>query len=98
MAELTISEALGVKKLLSNRYSELVSLRNENSKETRRYRGADAEKFTDEKPVYDVKELDKMITTIAREQRLLDQALKQVNAKTKLKGYNWDDAVLGELK
>ncbi len=48
-------------------------------------------------PTYDVKELDKDITRIAREMRLLDTAIKAANATTKL-NYEWDDAVLGEVK
>jgi hypothetical protein len=34
---------------------------------------------------------------VAREIRLLDQALKATNAKTMVDGYDQDDAVLGEL-
>lgn len=97
MAKITINEALNWKKTLAQRHQELVSLRNENSHEDRRYFGANAEKFVDAKPLYDVKQLDKMITTVAKEMRLLDNALKATNASTSVLGYEQDDAVLGEL-
>ena len=48
-------------------------------------------------PVYDVKVLYKLVTGVAREIRLLDQALKATNAKTVVDRYDQDDAVLGEL-
>ena len=48
-------------------------------------------------PVYDVKVLDKLVTRVAREIRLLEQALKATNAKTAIDTYDQDDAVLGEL-
>jgi hypothetical protein len=41
--------------------------------------------------------LDKAITTLAREIRMLDQALKGTNAVTPVINYFQDDAVLGEL-
>jgi hypothetical protein len=46
---------------------------------------------------YDVMVLDRIVTTVAREIRLLEQALKATNAKTSIDGYDQDDAVLGEL-
>jgi hypothetical protein len=45
-----------------------------------------------------VKVLDKLVTRVARETRLLDQALKATNAKTMVDGYSQDDNVLGELQ
>ena len=48
-------------------------------------------------PVYDVKVLDKLVTRVAREIRLLEQTLKATNAKTAIDTYAQDDAVLGEL-
>ena len=48
-------------------------------------------------PVYDVKTLDKLVTRVAREIRLLEQALKATNAKTVIEGYDQDDTALGEL-
>jgi hypothetical protein len=41
--------------------------------------------------------LDKLVTRVAREIRLLEQALKATNAKTAIDTYDQDDAVLGEL-
>jgi len=41
--------------------------------------------------------LDKAVTRVAREIRLLEQAMKAANAKTVIDGYDQDDAVLGEL-
>jgi hypothetical protein len=95
--QITINEALNWKKTLSQRHEELVGLRNTNSHDELRYIGADANKTIEKKALYDVKSLDKMITAIAREMRLLDNALKATNASTKVKNYNQDDAVLGEL-
>jgi aminopeptidase-like protein len=39
----------------------------------------------------------KTLTRIAREIRLLDQALKATNARTVVERYEQDDSVLGEL-
>jgi hypothetical protein len=54
------------------------------------------ERFVKE-PVYDVKVLDCLVGRLAREIRLLDQALKATNAKTIVEACDQDDAVLGEL-
>lgn len=98
MAKLTISEALGWKQILAGRYAELVRLRDQNSNNERHYLGGGPQDKTIEKtPTYDVKALDKLITRIAREQRLLDQALKNTNATITVTGYDQDDSVLGEL-
>lgn len=48
-------------------------------------------------PVYDVKVLDRMVTRVVREIRLLDQALESTNARTTVAAYDQDDTVLGEL-
>ena len=94
---ITINEALGFARTLKQRHAELVALRDENSHTTTRRYGlvGDKEKTTD--PVYDVKVLDRMITRVAREQRLLDVAIKATNAATLVKDYEADDDVLGEL-
>jgi hypothetical protein len=42
-----------------------------------------------------VKTLDRVVTRVAREIQLLDQALKATNAKTMVDGYDQDDAILG---
>lgn len=95
--ELTINEALVWMKTLRERHSELVRLRDQNSAvETRRY-GVGGDREVDRKQTYDVKVLDKMVTTVAREIRLLDQQIKATNAVTKVIGYQQDSAVLGEL-
>jgi ankyrin repeat protein len=46
---------------------------------------------------YDVKVLDRLVTRVAREIRLLEQALKTTNARTTIEAYDQDDAALGEL-
>ena len=97
MAELTINEALGWMTTLKERHAELVNLRNQNSRDEIRYLGANADKQIERKALYDPKALDKVITTIAREIRVLDMAIKRTNATTKVAGYNQDEAVLGEL-
>lgn len=44
-----------------------------------------------------MKVVDRLVTRVAREIRLLEQALKATNAKTPVEAYDQDDAVLGEL-
>lgn len=95
--EITLSEALNWKKQLERRHGELVTLRNENSFAEKRYFGAAADKHTERTPVYDAKNLDKIINAVNRELRLLDNAMKKTNASVKVKGYEMDEAVLGEL-
>ena len=63
----------------------------------RRFYGASADREIVKEPVYDVKALDRLVGRVAREIRLLDQALKATNAKTIVEAYDQDDAVLGEL-
>lgn len=96
MAEITLNEGLAWLKTLRKRHEELITLRDGNANRERRFYGATDREFIKE-PVYDVKALDRTITRIAREIRLLDQALKATNAKTPIAGYQQDDAVLGEL-
>lgn len=94
---MTINEAMIWKKTLEARLRELQELRNENSaKETRRY-GVGGDKEVTKTPVYDVRQLDKLVTAIHREVRKLDQAIKSTNAVTQVSGYVPDDAVLGEV-
>lgn len=97
MAQITINEALAWMKTLKQRHAELVDLRNDNARRERRFYGSAGDKELVREPVYDVKTLDRLVTGVAREMRLLDQALKATNAKTLVDGYNQDDAVLGEL-
>lgn len=97
MAVVTINEGLLWLKTLRGRHTELVTLRNENSQSERRYYGANADKQVDKTPVYDIKELDKLITGLASEIRRVEMAIKQANAVTPLVGVEIDDAKLGQL-
>lgn len=97
MAQITINEGLAWLKTLKKRHEELLALRNDNAHRERRFYGASADKEIVKEPVYDVKVLDKLVTRVAREIRLLEQALKTTNARTPVDAYNQDDAVLGEL-
>jgi hypothetical protein len=97
MAPITLNEGLAWLKTLKKRHEELIALRDGNAHRERRFFGASADKEIVKEPVYDVKALDKAVTRVAREIRLLDQALKATNARTIVEGYDQDDAVLGEL-
>lgn len=97
MAQITLNEGLAWLKTLKKRHEELITLRNGNAHRERRFYGAAADKELVREPVYDVRSLDKAVTRVAREMRLLDQAMKATNAKTMVDGYDQDDAVLGEL-
>jgi len=97
MAHVTINEGLAWLKTLEKRHEELLALRNDNAHRERRFYGASADKEIVKEPVYDVKVLDRIVTRVAREIRLLEQALKATNAKTTIDAYDQDDAVLGEL-
>ena len=97
MAEITINEGLAWLKTLKKRHEELLALRNDNAYRERRFYGASADKEIVKEPLYDVKVFDRLVTRVAREIRLLEQALKATNAKTAIDSYQQDDAVLGEL-
>ena len=97
MAQITLNEGLAWLKTLKKRHEELIALRDGNAHRERRFFGASADKEIVREPVYDVRALDKAVTRVAREIRLLDQALKATNARTIVEGYDQDDAVLGEL-
>ena len=97
MAHITINEALAWLKTLKKRHEELLALRNDNAHRERRFYGASADKEIVKEPVYDVKVLDRVVTRVARQIRLLEQALKATNARTMVDGYEQDGAVLGEL-
>jgi hypothetical protein len=75
----------------------LIALRDGNAHRERRFYGAAADKELVKEPVYDVRALDRAVTRVAREIRLLEQAMKATNAKTVVDGYDQDDAALGEL-
>jgi hypothetical protein len=98
MADLTINEALVWQKTLKARHAELVELRDRNSARERRPFSAHGDKEVVREPTYDVKVLDQMVSRVAREMRLLEQAIKATNGVTKVLGYSQDDSVLGELK
>jgi hypothetical protein len=97
MAQITLNEGLAWLKTLKKRHEELIALRDGNAHRERRFYGATADKEIVKEPVYDVRLLDKAVTRVAREIRLLEQALKATNAKTVVEGYDQDDAALGEL-
>jgi hypothetical protein len=84
-------------KTLKKRHEQLLALRNDNAHRERRFYGASADKESVKEPLYDIKVLDRLVTGVAGELRLLHQALKATNAKTVVEGYGQDDAVLGEL-
>jgi hypothetical protein len=94
---ITITEALTWLKTRRERHTELVGLRNENSATiTRRY-GVGGDKETTREPTYSVKDLDRLVTQLAREIQKLEQGIKNTNALTQVIGYERDDAVLGEI-
>lgn len=97
MPQITINEGLAWLKTLKKRHEELLTLRNDNAHRERRFYGAAADKEIVKEPVYDVKVLDRLVTGVAREIRLLEQALKATNARTLVEAYEQNDAVLGEL-
>ena len=76
MAQVTINEGLAWLKTLKKRHEELLALRNGNARRERRFYGASADKEIVKEPVYDVKVVDRLVTRVAREIRLLEQALK----------------------
>ena len=93
MQLMTISEALSWQQTLKQRHAELINLRNANAQKTSRY----GETTTLTTPTYDAKALDKRVTLLARELRLLNDSIKKVNATTVVPGFDRDDEVLGEL-
>src|ERR1051325_6928451 len=97
MATITLNEGLAWLKTLKKRHEELISLRDGNAHRERRFYGAAADKEIVKEPVYDVRVLDRLVTRVAREIRLLEQALKSTNAKTLIESYDQDEGALGEL-
>lgn len=95
--KITVSEALTWQKTLKVRHDELVGLRNSNAHRERLYYGQHSDKERVSEPLYDPKALDRQIATIAREMRLVDEAIKRSNSTTSLASYLRDDNVLGEL-
>ncbi len=98
MAQITINEGLAWLKTLKKRHEELLALRNDNAHRERRFYGASADRELVKEPVYDVKGLDRLVTRVAREIRLLEQALKGDQCPHDGRGtHDQDDGVLGEL-
>ena len=75
MAQITINEGLAWLKTLKRRHEELLALRNDNAHRERRSYGASADKEIVKEPVYHVKVLDRLVTRVAREIRLLEHLL-----------------------
>lgn len=92
---MTLDEGLRWMSTLKTRHSELVGLRDKNSKDQSRYFG-DREVVV-EKPVYDIKALDKLVNNVAKEIRKLDEAIKKTNTVTTIVGYDKDESALGEI-
>lgn len=88
---MTINEGLALVKTLKARHAELQSLRQSNLNRTR-YR-IQGQPDQVEEPTYDVKAIDTKIVGVAKELRLLDAAIKSVNAKTKI-DFTHDEGVL----
>jgi hypothetical protein len=95
--EITLSQGLTWMNTLKDRYKELIELRNRNSSDRIRRWGETKEDVI-EKPVYDVKHLDKMVNRLALEIRKLDDAIKTTNANINVINYEKDDSILGELE
>ena len=96
--QITISEGIGNLKMLRERHSELLALRNQNANKETRFLGANADKQIEREPMYDVKMLDRLVTKVATEVRKLDTAIKAMNASTTIAAYEWDDSVLGQIE
>lgn len=94
---LTINEAMVWLKTLNARHAELTRLRDTNSAEVTRHYGMGGDKTETREPTYDVKALDKLVTGLAKEIRVLDQQIKATNGVTPVLDYEQDDAVLGEV-
>src|ERR1700693_5557366 len=90
---ISLSVALGWRKTLMERHGELVGLRGQNATRTTQYYGANVDKERVIDPLYDVVELDRLITNVAREVRFLDEAVKLTNQATEVTNYIRDDSV-----
>lgn len=93
---MNISQALGWMKTLKERHRELIELRNENSKRSTRF--LDSGKEIKDEPTYAVQKLDAKVVLVAKEIRLLDQAIKDTNATTEVKGYSKNEDVLDSIE
>lgn len=95
--KISISEGMSWRKTLTERHAELVGLRQANSVRETRFYGANVDKERITEPLYDVVALDKLIGTIAKEIRRLDDDIKATNHVTELLKYEKNEDVLGEL-
>jgi hypothetical protein len=59
--------------------------------------GAWADKEIVKEPAYDIKVLDRLVTRVAREVRLLEEALKATNAKTTIDSDDQDRCGIGRV-
>lgn len=97
--KLTINEGLTTLKTLKARYAELVALRDRNSETETRFYGRDtATKEVIKEPTYDVKKLDKTVTSVAKQVRLLENAIKRANSQTEIADYEWSEDALGTVE
>ena len=98
---MTINEGLEMLALLKTRIAELNSLRKENTVRDTYYSGSDRSVLEVKEPMYDIKKVDKLISKLAKEQRLLQSAIKKTNAVAEIKGFEskkLEDFDLGELE
>jgi len=98
MAEITINEGLAWLKTLRARHSELIVLRDKNAERETRFYGANADKQIEKMPIYDIKKLDALVGNVAKEIRVLDAAIKKVNATTVITGYSQNEDALGVIE
>ena len=82
-------------KTLKERHEELIALRQRPPGTPLLRLDRDREIVTE--LVYDVKALDRAVTRVAREIRLLEQAMRATNARTVIEGYDQNDAVLEKV-
>lgn len=97
MAQVTISQLLGIQQTVKSRKNELVQLRNQNGASETTHWGANADKPVTKEPVYDAIALDSLIDKLYQEERKINDALKNANATITVPGYEWNDQVLGTL-
>jgi len=81
---MTINEGLTLLKSLKQRHAELERLQAQCGKKSTHYYGENP--IVDE-PTYDIKELDKKLTRLAKEIRHLDSAIKATNAVVHINEY-----------
>jgi hypothetical protein len=96
-----INEGLAAIKMLSNRIGELQRLRSENASQTSFSNYSSKEVMEKREPMYNVKKLDKLISRLSRDMRLLDSAIKTTNSSVDVVGYSGKsltDIDLGELE